>query len=302
MVDWDDLRFFRAIVQHASIRGAATALGVNPSTVTRRLDALETSLGTHLFARSQNGLHLTSDGEDVARRATTIAEAIGKLERATQGRDQRLQGVVRLAAPELVARPVLVRELVVFKQRYPDIDLQVQDDDERADLMQGVFDVVLRLTDKPPESMVGRRIGETAIAAYGASDFVATSGVAASDADTPWVRWTATSELAQRCDQLQQSHFPEAVTQVKVQQAGLYLTCIKGGQGVGMLPCFLGEQDPTLTRLPQMRPQSAPPLWMLAHPDLRSTRRVQVVLEFVRELFVAQADILGSGLPQGALT
>ena len=118
-MDWDDLKVFTAIAHSGSVRAAARRLGIHHSTVARRLDHFEKRLGAVMFNRTPEGLKLSADGQLVLLQAEQVEGQIDDIERILVGRDQRLQGHVRITFPEPVGTGFLMRDLGRFVDRVP---------------------------------------------------------------------------------------------------------------------------------------------------------------------------------------
>ena len=292
MSDWDDYRFFAAVARIGSVRGAAERLGVNASTVTRRLDALEDRLGVMLFTRSQRGLRLTPEGAQVVTRVDAIGDALGDIEAELKGRDQRLEGRIRLAVPDVLAVHFLLEDLAPFLERYPGIDLELIPGYQNLDLNRAEADVAIRATADPPEGMVGRPLGRVALAAYGSKRYVADHAVMVDLAGAAWIDWAQRGEVMKRYEDMRERYFPGVRVQLCCDQVMMQHAALRAHLGLGILPCMLGDDDDTLLRLPQMPPQVGPDLWLLMHPDLRGVKRVQEFCAFVVEVFERRAGQL----------
>ncbi|MEM9623157.1 MAG: LysR family transcriptional regulator [Pseudomonadota bacterium] len=291
-MDWDDFRLFSALAASGSVRGAAEQMGVNPSTVTRRLDQLEQHLGVRLFERSQRGLRLSPQGAAVEDQIADVGRQINGIERALLGLDQRLEGQIRFAVPDILAIEFLLDALGEFTARYPDIDLQIIPSYQELDLKLSEVDVAIRATDNPPQTMIGRPLTRVALAAYSTRD-LASRWHAGEELDLlPWVDWVGSGEVMLLYKNLQERFFPQARVQLRCGQIQMHHTAVRGEIGAGILPCFLADDDPMLTRLTQMPLQLGPTLWLLSHPDLRGARRIQVFLEFVRNVFTDRTSWL----------
>ena len=131
---WDDLRVILAIARRSTLAGAARELGVNHSTVFRRLNAFEDELGIRVFERLPEGYVATAAGEELLRHAERVDEAMLSVERALAGRDFRLAGRVRITAPLHFARDYLAPLLPAFRERYPDVVLEIVAADRDFDL------------------------------------------------------------------------------------------------------------------------------------------------------------------------
>ena len=162
---WDDLRCVLAIARAGSLSGAARELGIEHSTVFRRLNSVEKRLGVRLFERSPRGYTPTACGELAAAAAGAMeSEALG-VERRMLGADARLTGVVRLATSELFAGFLLPRVLKQFLEAHPGVEVETHIASRMVDLTRREADLALRATVSPPEHLPGRSaIGEPPVA------------------------------------------------------------------------------------------------------------------------------------------
>jgi DNA-binding transcriptional LysR family regulator len=174
--DWNDLRSFLAIARQGSLQGAARTLGVNHSTVFRRLNALEARLGARLFDRSARGYALTAAGEHMLASALRVEDEILGLERRLLGGDVRLSGTLRVTTTDTLVHGVLGPHLRAFQTAYPAIELELITGNAFFDLSKREADVALRPSRHPGDAMVGRRLAEIAVALYGARDYLAARG------------------------------------------------------------------------------------------------------------------------------
>ncbi len=300
MADWDDYRYFAAVARHGSVRGAAERLGVNASTVTRRLDALEARLGVMLFTRSQRGLQITPEGAQVTGRIDVVGDALDDIEAELKGRDQRLEGRIRLAVPDVLAVHFLLEELAPFLEAYPGIDLELVPGYQNLDLSRADADIAIRATAHPPEDMVGRPLGRVALAAYGSKRYVAQHQVLMELSGAAWIDWAQGGEIMQLYAEMRERFFPDVRVQLCCDQVMMQHAALRAHMGLGILPCMLGDSDDTLLRLPHMPAQVGPDLWLLMHPDLRGVRRVQVFSAFVVEIFEGRAAQLRGGVGENA--
>jgi DNA-binding transcriptional LysR family regulator len=296
-MNWDDFRYFSAIARTASVRSAAVELRVNPSTVTRRLDALERELGVLLFTRSSSGLQITAEGIEIVQRVDEVGEQLRDIESILKGKDQRLEGRIRVAVPDVLAVNYLLEDIAPFTEAYPHIDLELIPGYQNLDIAQGEVDVEIRATESPPQEMIGRPLSQVALAAYGSRQYVAQHQVMIALEGAAWVDWAAPGETLALYTEQRLAHFPGVRVHIRCDQIFMQHACIRAHMGLGILPCFIGDQDDTLMRLPHMPVLAGPTLWLLTHPDLRRARRIQVFMEFLRDVFVRrQHDLLGAYL------
>ena len=292
MNNWDDLQLLKVLSETQSVRGAAATLGVNPSTVTRRLDQLEDSLGVVLFTRSAQGLHATQEMHSVKDHLSAVSDQIGDIHNHLQGFNQRLEGRIRFAVPDAVALEFLLAELGDFSQSYPQIDLEIIPGYQQLDLARGEVDVAIRATDHPPENMVGRPLERVGLAVYANPRFVAEHALIDLPVDAiveqdrlPWVDWADQGEVMEHYQRIQTKYFPQAHVHIRCDHIHMHRVLLRSGVGAGVLPCFVGDHDQQVERLTNVPVTPGPMLWLLSHPDLRAARRIHVFLEFVTQVF-----------------
>ena len=270
--DWDDLRYLLAVGRAGSLSGAARQLGVNHSTVFRRLGALEARLGVRLFERLPGGYVATAAGEDLLRGAERIESEALELGRRLAGRDLSLSGSLRLTAPDDVAERLLMAPLAGYRRSYPEISLEVVIDNRMLSLTKREADVALRPSARPPEVLVGRRIGPLASALYGTDDMAPETG--------PWIAWEEGGGPPDVARWVERHVAPERIVYRSNSMLHLLAAC-RAGVGAALLPCFLADPDPALRRLAPPDPALSTELWLLTHPDLRRSARVRALLDFL---------------------
>ena len=299
-MDWDDYKYFSAVAATRSVRAAAEQLDVNPSTVSRRLEHFEQRLGVQLFTRSPRGLTITPEGAEVIAGVNEIAADLGNIEGKLIGQDQRLSGLVRVVIPEVIALSLLVKDLSRFQDAYPDIEISLVPGHQRPNINIREADVLIEVTDHPAENLVGRSLSPIAIAAYGSQELIdrdTRAGILPGGEDNIWVDYLADSEMSRVSRRLRAAHAANARIHVRNHSLLLQLEAVRQGLGYAFLPCILAESDPGLLRVGNIPPVLGPSMWMLTHPDLRSTKRVKVFMDFVRDIFDRRAhELLGSEL------
>ena len=288
-VDWDDYQYLLRIAQMGSVRGAAQQLGVNASTVTRRLEAVEDRLGVVLFSRSQRGLTMTSQGREVVERLKLLQTQIEDIELSLKGSDDRMQGRIRVAVSDDVAAWCVLPGAPPFLRQYPGIELVLEDDLNFARLAAGSVDVVVAATDTPPEEMIARPVGQVLVGGYASRELIDEVGGVERIGYAPWVDWASTAPLAAFCRGLRSAQFERTRVQLRCDQVLLQLAAIEAGIGAGVLPTALISGSRDLLALPQIPVQSGPMMWLITHPDFRAARRVQEITRYLRGLFVERS-------------
>jgi DNA-binding transcriptional LysR family regulator len=283
-ISWDEFRLVKAIAETKSLGGAAEALSLNHSTVFRRLNALESAIGSRLFERSRTGYAPTPAGEEMVLLAARMAEDVTDFERKVAGRDLKPSGELRVTTNDSLVAHLLTPLFGAFCRSCPDIRLDVVIDNRALNLSKRDADVAIRATSQPPETLVGRRIAEIGWTVYGRPEIASTVDDPLDLADQSWVgfgesiaqlgpaRWMATE-------------MPQARVVYRLNTVLGLAQAVESGIGVGMLPCFIGDRTAGLIRLAPKAMQFGGALWLLTHPDMKASARVRAFLDFMgREL------------------
>lgn len=267
-MDWDDARMFLAFAREGSFSAAAKRLGVQHSTISRRIHSLEKDLATALVERSSNGYVLTEAGQHLTESATRMERELLQFEAESSGQSDAPSGELHVTAISNMASTVLMPLFARFNAAYPSIDLRLEVTNNSVRLAERDADVALRQTNTPGETLIGTRLVTVASAVYGSKDYCA--AIAAGRAAEKWVgvdccdyhrTWTK-----QACPQLDHSFC--------VDDTSLTVAALKEGLGVGFLPCFLGDNEPSLVRFRAPEKKHELGLWLLYHRDLKRTKRV----------------------------
>ncbi|HEY2928069.1 LysR family transcriptional regulator [Piscinibacter sp.] len=283
-LDWDDLRVALAVAEAGSLAGAARALNVNHTTALRRLDALEARLNTRLFERQRGGYVPTEAGELLAQEARAIAPRVDDIERRLLGRDLRLTGTVRLTTAFVTMAYLLPQPLAEFAAAHPGIEVEVAESSALLDLSRRQADVALRLSHQVPEHWVGRTLGEVRYQVYarrGASGLPQRrTPLAALLERSPWIAFEREG-TANRFARWMQQHVPPAQVRLRVDIFNSMVSMLRTGLGIGVLPVFAAANEPELLPISAAIDELTTPLWILTHPDLRRTARIQAFVQGV---------------------
>ncbi len=172
-MDWRDLRFVLAVGQHESIRRAAGALEVDPTTVSRRIDQVEEDLGTTLFVRRRQRWRLTDAGHVVLRHAERMAGEVRSLRHDLDQLAGTVEGSVRLTAVDAVITTWLVPQLPKLRRRHPQLQLEFYATPENVDLHAGRADIALRLDRPRPLDLKVKKLADLPLAVAATPDIAA---------------------------------------------------------------------------------------------------------------------------------
>jgi DNA-binding transcriptional LysR family regulator len=279
---WDDFKLVRLIAEAKGLAGAADRLGVNHSTVFRRLGQLEEAIGTKLFERHRTGYALTAAGEEMAALAERMDDDVAGFARKLAGQVLSPAGELRVTTNDTLLTHLLTPLFARFCQRCPDVRLDVVLSNQALNLSKRDADVAIRATDTPPETLVGRRAATLAWALYGrAADFPQPGTL-----DLPTLSTRAWVALGDNLGAVKAARFvrervaPERIV-YKVNTVLGLTEAVEAGIGIVPLPCFIADARPALVRLAPPNPDFSTGLWLLTHPDLRHSARVRVFLDFL---------------------
>jgi DNA-binding transcriptional LysR family regulator len=295
--DWNDLRFLLAIRRGGSVAAAARALKVDPSTVSRRLAALESALGARLASRTPDGLVFTPEGERAAEAAGRI-EAIGaELAEQLAGCGAGLEGAVRLSLSSGFT-PLLGPWLAEHRARYPGIRVELVTSNLPADLGRREADIALRLFRETRGGLIARKVGTIGWSMFAAPSYVKQCGVPASptlleghrlvgfdDAlgKAPGARWLA-------------EHGGGAATVARSDSVMGAVGSVRAAIGLSVLPCFVCIGDSGLLRLtPEVLAESE--AFLVTTVEMREVPRVRATLDHLVEFLVEHAAWLDGTLP-----
>lgn len=291
-IAWDDLRFALAVAEHGGLAGAARALGVNHTTVLRRVAALEAAQGARLFERLPTGYVPTAAGEEALAAARVAREAVDAFGRRLAGRDLRLEGALRVATTDTLAAGLLPRHLAAFHARHPGIMLELAVGNGLADLTRRDADVAVRPAAGPSEALVGRRVANLAFAVY--------ARPAAEGAAADWLM-PDESLAATAIGRWARAQVPAGAVAARADSLLALRDLAAAGLGRAALPCYLGDADPRLARVGAAPLAGvASELWVLTHEDLRRTARVHAFTGFIAQALASERDLLEGNRPYPA--
>jgi len=289
MIDWDDVRYFLAAARGGSVRAAAKALAVNHATVLRRISQLEEHLGAQMFERLPTGYRLTPAGEEVLDLAIQMEASSHQLETRVLGRDQSVRGLLRVTLTPILATHLLMPDFADFAHLYPDIEMEILSSGELANLTNREADVAIRVVyDRKtlPLNLHGLKGPDVFGGVYISRDRLAQwhSG------GEP-LRWIviATHGVPEWANEgtVRTTEVP-----FKVTDAAAEIAAVRQGLGITTLPCFVGDADPQLQRVPDTDLHLYGTIWILSQGETRKTKRVRLFTDFVSARIAANEQRL----------
>lgn len=289
-LDWNDLRHILALARRGTLAAAARSLGVDATTVGRRLRAAEQVLGARLFERLPGGvLQPTQAGEAAATHAERAEAAVAGLLGAVTGADAAPAGTVRVTAVPVLVGRVLIPAAAALMARYPGLHLELVAEPRGLSLTRREADLAVRLARPAPDAgnaVLGRRIGSLRYAAYAPVDCPADR-----EAGLPWVGYEESMAGLPQARWMEAAAGPDGLAPVALNDAEAVVQAVRTGLGRSLLPCVVGDGEAGLRRI--ALPEGLPPLpvrelWLLTHPDVRPLARVAAVAEWIERTFAGQ--------------
>lgn len=277
-MDWDDLRYVLALSREQSLSLAGAKLGVSYTTVGRRIRAIEERLGVRLFDHTPDAFVVTPAGQDIADVAERVEAEVLSLEGRVLGRDAQLSGRIRVTTMDTLFR-CFHDGFSSFMERFPNVDLTVTSSDDVVSLPRREADVALRMTNKPPDYLVGRKVGRAQFCVFGARSLVERVGTEDYNA-FPWLHWDERFDM-RPIDEWLSEHAPRARIAMRLGVTGSFMLreTIAMGVGVHFLATFDGDADPRLKRIGNIEPKFERSLWLLTLSDLRHTTRIRAFMD-----------------------
>jgi DNA-binding transcriptional LysR family regulator len=302
---WDDVRTFLAVAREGSLSGAARLLGVDHATVGRRIALLEDRLGAKLLNRTPEGFGTTAAGEAILTKCQAMEDAALSLERLVAGHDARVDGSVRVTAPDAMSYHLLVPCIAALRASHPALQIDLMTGLRKLDITRREADIAVRVSGARPAepALVCNRLGDIGYALYASASYLERrgtpkrgEGLSGHDlitfAGQGWPRSLGSFFMGERLEGVRIAlRSNDQFSQLRATAEGL---------GISELPCFLADQNDGVERVwPDEKP-ALRPVWLITHEDLRRAARVRLVSSAITEAFRRGARMLRNGRPHRA--
>ncbi|CAN5382565.1 LysR family transcriptional regulator [soil metagenome] len=284
-MQWDDLRFFLAVERAGTLGAAGARLGVDATTVGRRVDRLSDTLKTPLFDVGPHGHRLTAAGETLLQHAEAVERSILAATGDLTGESSRLAGTVRVSMPEGLASGLVAPALPIFHAAHPGIALELASTQGFLNPSKREADVAIMLSRPVSGRLIVSKLGDYRLGLYASRSYIEGQGMVADLADRhsrtligyipDLVFWDALRYLEEVDPGLQ----PQITSSsIAVQHA-----MTRAGAGLCVLHHFMAREDSTLVPiLPDIVITRT--YWMVVHADLRRVARIAAVMDWLRSL------------------
>lgn len=282
--DWNDLKAFLAVARGGSTLAAAKALGVNQTTVARRIESLEGALSLKLFERGQSGSRLTEEGRDLFAEAEKVERAAVAFESRAQAHGRGLAGSIKITCSEILANASITPALAHFRRQFPEVQIELMITDEVLDIAAGEADIAIRAGRLlEPSDLIARKLADYQFALYCSRGYAAhrgapTTPVELKDHDLitgetagrplPGVTW-----MLEQAGGKAPSHTSNSLTNL--------LHAVRAGLGVAPLSCLLADGMTDLVRCSDEIEEARGSSWLVTRREAKDTPRIRAFIDFI---------------------
>lgn len=289
--EWTDYKLLLALSEGGSVAGAARLMGVDASTVSRRLAAAESALGATLIIRGGRDFVFTPEGRAALEAARGMEALAASAASAIRAAKSEIEGLVRISCVPGLAGPLLAFQAAV-EERYPRLHVEVSADFERADLARGEADIALRMTEPQEPDLIASQCFEIGLTVFAAKSYVARHGLPASEAELArhkLILYTRRFAGLPEFSWIERYAGANAHT-MRADGPDMMLGLVSTGAGIGIID-FHGDLSPDLVRVfPQ--PSAFRQGWLVYHESARNTARLKAVVEMLTAFLKTQAPLL----------
>ncbi|MCV6825178.1 MULTISPECIES: LysR family transcriptional regulator [Halocynthiibacter] len=262
-LNWDDYQTVLMLVRHQSLSRAGQELGVNYTTIARRIKRIEETLGTLLFEKTPDGYVPTAAAGIIAEGATEMEQVSLKLQRNLLGADPKLSGPLTITAPQLLIAHFLAPLLAQFSEAYPLIELRILATNKILDMTRLEADLAIRISNSPGDTLKGRRLLIQQTASFASRKWADRIRHAPSEM-IDWIAYTKHSGLPNDIE----PEFPNNRIKFRFNDMVAMVGAAQAGLGVVRLPLFLGRGSAELVQVPVLPPRPYTDVWVVGHDDV----------------------------------
>jgi len=284
-VNWDALQAFLAVARTGRISAAARRLEVEHTTISRRLTALETTLGAPLFYRTNTGYTLTAHGRNALTQAEAMERAALALTARVREGSGAIAGQVRVAMAPEFASHWLAPRLETLRANHPRIDVQILVGTRQRDLTRGEAELAIQSPRPRQKDLVAVRIARTSLALYASKTIMMSARWRITDRES--LRGVSLLTYTAAFRMLQEAKWFQAVLSsggayMETNSTHALLAAVRAGVGVGVLPRFVARWHDDVVEVSDA--VATHDVWLITHPEFRRDPKVRATAEFLRQI------------------
>lgn len=296
-VNWDDLRLFLAVARTSRLSTAARALGLDATTVGRRLDRLATALGTSLFEIGPAGRVLTERGTQLLLHAEAIEAAAFAVRSEVAGERTLLSGTIRISVAEGFGTWIIARNLADFHRQHPAIVVELIASSGFLNPSKREADIAVMLARPTSGPLLARRLTDYALGLYASSAYLAAAqpiAVAADLRDHTLIGYIPEILYSPVLDYIAEVR-PARGADIRSSSINAQAALTVAGAGLCVLPRFIGDQDDRLVAVLVDEITLTRTFWLIVHRDVRTLARVAAFVDWLVDLCRLNESLFTSG-------
>ncbi|KGJ86493.1 LysR family transcriptional regulator [Colwellia psychrerythraea] len=301
-MNWDDIKIFLEVARAERLSTAAKRLTMDASTVSRRLHKLEESIGTKLFDRTQEGHVLTQDGEMLLMSACKMEQDAQLALSNIQNNNEENCGLVRIGVTEALGNFFVSPNLLSLQQLHPYIDVHLLHFSRYVKISRNEADIAIAVERPKSTSMIVSKLCDYKLQLYVHQDYLDRNrkrgGQDISLENLASHKWVTYVDNLLFTDQLayikELEHYLGSDFKANFSSTSIISQyfAIKSGLGIGILPCFLAEQDKSLIKLHNQKISITRSFWLVTHPESKRLSHVNTVWQYLKKLVLEHEDLL----------
>ncbi|MEM8630173.1 MAG: LysR family transcriptional regulator [Pseudomonadota bacterium] len=283
--DWNRARAVLVTAEEGSLSAAARALGVTQPTLGRQVAGLEEELDVILFERVGRSLQLTETGRALVEQMRAMGDAATQVSLTASGQAQSVEGRVTITAAEVTAAYLLPGILGRLRAAHPRIVVDILASNALTDLRRREADIAVRGARPTDPDLIGRKISSETAALYASRDFMDREGPFASTEDLAAAPFIGFEDNANYLESLRKKGLPVSAENFPLISGShiVHWELARAGHGIGIMPCRIGDMDPTMQRVADWFDPFEIPVWLVAHREVNTSRRVRLVFDYLAE-------------------
>jgi len=301
-MNWDDIKIFLEVARAERLSTAAKRLSMDASTVSRRLHKLEENIATKLFDRTQDGHVLTADGELLLKTACKMEQDAEHALASIHNNNEENYGQVRIGATEALGNFFLSPNLLALQAQYPKIDVHLLLFSRFVKISRNEADIAIAVERPKSTSMIVSKLCDYKLQLYVHQDYLDKSlvkhpqGIGLKQlSDQNWITYVDNLLFTEQLSYLKELD-PYLGSELKPSFSSTSIIsqyfAIKSGLGIGILPCFLADQDKDLVKLHSDEICINRSFWLVTHPESKRLSHVNTVWQYLKDLVKKHSDLL----------
>ena len=282
-IDWNHYQYFLKVAECGNLNSASRELGVNHSTVFRRINNLEDTLSVRLFERSRSGYTLTKAGEEIIDGVRQVEEQMYAIQRSLRGKDIKLSGNLKISTTDTIGYYWLPPYIKRFKEHYPEILIDLDIQTRYTNLTKREADIVIPAVNIQPDYMVGRKLAPIFFRLYASKTYIEKNGFPNDVKDFRKHQFIVPNEALANVSASKwlKKYVPDHCVVAASDKLSTLYKLAQQDIGITALPHYVGLSDPLMVEIMELPEYCHRNVWILTHPDLRNTARIKAFMRFM---------------------